>query len=502
MNLKEQTMKRLSGKDNRNTTGDIYVLFIIPPVLRFLKKSSSHLPLGCGYMVSYLKKHGINSLIYNADRYRETSAERLSAVYNFLKAKVFGTTSFNVDFAKKWPMFYSKVNELQGPVWNEVRRTLKMLNPKIVGISSKVVDIPSTFILANVVKETLPKASVVVGGPSASTCTEYLMQQGSIDFLVLGEGEEAMLELAEYIINKPYGLEPKDIRGLTYRDGGKVVSTQRRPLIENLNDIPFPDRESMFVINAGGSIEYVHECRDVLMSRGCPYPCTFCGAFEAWGSRKPRFRSIDNVIAELKYLKNVFNQRYFIFWDDLFTVSRNRTMEFCEKIMQNNLDIKWTCVTRLNTLDSELLEYMKRAGCVEVQIGIESGNDRILKYIKKGLTLELIRRQTAVINKSGINWRIFLIIGFPTETMEEMGDTLKLISEINPTFVDLSIFSPYPGTDLYYELKEKGSLGKDFMKSDMWYPYNNYTGTMTNEEFQKFAFNAFKYVDGYKRKAI
>src|SRR3972149_8835827 len=98
--------------------------------------------------------------------------------------------------------------------------------------------------------------------------------------------------------------------------------------------------------------------------------------------------------------------------------------------MQNNLDIKWTCVTRLNTLDSELLEYMKRAGCVEVQIGIESGNDRILKYIKKGLTLELIRRQTAVINKSGINWRIFLIIGFPTETMEEMGDTLKLIGDL------------------------------------------------------------------------
>jgi radical SAM superfamily enzyme YgiQ (UPF0313 family) len=361
-----------------------------------------------------------------------------------------------------------------------------------------VVDIPSTFILANIAKEVLPDVKVIVGGPTAITCSEYLMQNNSIDILVMSEGEETISKLTRLIIDNSNVPELKDILGITYRDvKNKIVSAPPRPLIPNLDNIPFPNRDSMFTLDAYGNVKYMHECSDILTSRGCPYPCTFCCAYEAWGSRKPRFRSVNNIISELKYLITTFNQEFFTFWDDLFTANKARTTELCEKIIQDKLNIKWICITRLNSLDSELLNIMRKAGCIEVQIGIESGSDRVLKYIKKGITLELIHEKVSLIKKSGIAWRIFLIIGFPSETKKEIYDTLNLISEIKPTSVDLSIFCPYPGTDLYYELKEKGALGSDFMKSDMWYPYNNYTGTMSNEEFRGIAFKALEYVDCY-----
>ncbi len=475
------------------------ILFIIPPVLRFLKRSSSSFPLGLGYIVSYLKKYNICAEIYNADIYQGPPNGRhnlFTRMYSFLKRRMY-SDSYNVDFARRWPSYYYEVNNLGNLIWSEARDVLIRKTPKIIGISSKVVDIPSTITLANIAKEILPAVKVVVGGPSAITCSEYLMENKSIDYLVNGEGEETMSELASHIIDNTNNVLVCDIKGVTYRDNEKIVTNPPRQLITNLDDIPFPDREAMFMVDVNYKFKYIYSVEDILSTRGCPYPCSFCAAQAAWGTKKPRVRSIDNIISELKYLKMAFNQTNFIFWDDLFTINRGRTIKLCLEIIENKLDIKWLCLVRIDKIDAELLELMKKAGCYEIQVGIESGNNRILKYIGKGFDLETILKQVPIIKKSGINWRIFLIIGFPTETKEEIEDTLNLISQIKPTFVDLSMFCPYPGTDLFYHLKKQGVLSRDFMKSDMWYPYVTYTGTMSNEEFKKTAFDALKYVDEY-----
>jgi radical SAM superfamily enzyme YgiQ (UPF0313 family) len=459
------------------------ILFVIPPIRRFLGESSNPFPLGLGYMVSYLKKRSIKALIYNSD-------------YCFHK-----TISSNVDFADNWSLFYSNVNDTEHEIWNDVKFVLKKTKPKIIGISSKVVDIPSTFVYANLIKEILPEAIVVVGGPSAITCSEYLMENKSIDYLVLGEGEETITELSCHILNKQGRRPLDDINGICYRkDDGSLFYAPQRELIANIDDIPFPDREALFVVDEQKKIVRMNLCVDILTSRGCPYRCTFCCTYEAWNSRKPRLRSVDNVVEEIRYLKEKFGQSYFIFWDDLFTYDRKRTIELCKRIINEKLNITWLCLVRINTIDKELLKIMKQAGCNEIQIGIESGSDRILKRIKKGLTVDMINEKVPIIRQSGLKWIIFLIIGFPTETEEEIAQTIKLIKTLKPDFADVSVLAPYPGTAIYYELKEQGLLDRDLMKSDMCNPDNNYTGTISDDDFRRIAMNALKFAHGYNNR--
>lgn len=480
------------------------VLFVIPPVLRFLERSSAAYPLGFGYLVSYLKQRGIYSKIYNADVYLAGKEKSLARrTFEFVHKKLVKEIFSNVDFAKKWPSFYQRLNDLNAPAWREVRSTLRTISPRIVGFGSKVVDIPSTLICAQIAKEVIPDVKIVVGGPSATTCSDYLMANETIDYLVKGEGEETVTELARWILEPSGGKNAGDIQGIVYRNKqGQTVSTSPRPLIQNLDEIPFPDREAVFYVDLRGRLQRSRRCMDVLTERGCPYSCRFCCAHQAWGTKKPRFRSIQNIIDELVYLTESYNQKEFVFWDDLFTVKRARAIELCQRIIQEKLNIRWVSLARIDTIDPELLEIMKQAGCCEIQVGIESGSDRILRYIKKGITLETIRKQAPVIANCQIPWRIFLIIGFPTETKEEIQATIDIISELRPTQVDMSIFCPYPGCELFDELQQANALGPDFMKSDTWYPYNNYTGTMSDKEFEKLGFKAFAYVDQYNRRTL
>ena len=475
------------------------VLFVIPPVLRFLGKSSAYFPLGLGYMVSYLERAGLRAEIYNADvgeRSRFTLPE--AGPVALFKRLVLRRNTFNVDFARSWPAYHARVQNEQDRIWREVAAALASLRLKIIGIFSKVVDIPSTFILAGIVRKVLPGTPVVVGGPSAVTCGEYLMNNPAIDYLVLGEGEETVVELTRALVSG--GMHPQitAIRGVGYRGPtGELVANAPRPLIEDLDTIPFPDRQALFAVDRTGKRNRLREYRDILTSRGCPYRCTFCCAYQAWGTRKPRFRSIGNIADELEFLRNEYGQRDFIFWDDLFTADRERVVAICGEIIKRKLDVTWLCLSRINTIDEALLRLMKEAGCREIQIGVESGNDRILKFIRKGITRTMLFERLPLLKRAGIPLRIFLIIGFPTETREEMDDTLRLIDEIRPDYVDLSLFCPYPGTELHRSLQERGQLGADFMKSDMWYPYHNYTGIMSDADFQTYAFKALQRVDDY-----
>ncbi len=477
------------------------VLFILPPLYAFMKSEFSSFRLGPGYLVSYLKERGISSRIYNADIYKPMHQENLSfglILKRFVKA-IRGFTYF----AKRWLNYYDQVNDLANPIWHDLRTVLRMTQPQIVGISASMVTIPSTAVVAKIIREELPGAKVIVGGPAATTSTEELIHNEAIDFLVLGEGEDTMFELASFLLgrkNRPEHLE--EIRGIMYRDVTGIVRTLPRPLIANLDSIPFPDRDSMFILGGDGKLQTIHSNADLLASRGCPYPCKFCCAFAVWGTRRSRFRGVDNILEELIYLNRTYNQRYFVFWDDLFTVNRKRTIELCEKIISSGLDIEWVCLVRLNTIDAELLAIMKRAGCREIQIGIESGNDHILKYIGKDFTVSAIREKVPLIKASGIEWGVFIIIGFPSESRAEMEETLRLLSEIKPTWVVISIFTPYPGTEFFKELKEQGRLSENFMRGDFWYPNNNYTGTMEDLEFKRFAIRALNYGDRYNMRRM
>jgi len=457
------------------------ILFIMPPVLRFCKQNSYSYPLGLGYMVSYLQPHGINALIYNADIYEG------------------GTADLNVEKAELWDDFLKACSDSEHPVWKEIENVLMDIQPKAVGISSKAVDIPSTIRLAEICKRVSPDTVVMLGGTSSTISWEYLINKTtSFDFYVLGEGEETVLELMQWILGSREASDLKKINGIVYKDSSdKLVVNPGRGLVMDLDQFPFPNREVMFRVNNDQDYEFILETGDILASRGCPFPCQFCSASASWGTKKSRLRSIDNIISEIVMLKEKYNQKFFIFWDDLFTVNRKRVKEFCRRLIDMKLDIEWLCLIRINDVDTELLQLMKDAGCREIQIGIESGSDRVLDLIKKGTTLEKIYEKFPIIKSLGIRWSIFLVLGFPGEKKHEMISSMKLINTLLPNRVEIRLFSPYPGTPFFHQLKAQGKIGDDFFKYDVFNPQNNFTGTMSNDEFKELAMKALYCSDSY-----
>jgi radical SAM superfamily enzyme YgiQ (UPF0313 family) len=464
--------------------GFVDILFVFPPHFRFTENNPYPAnPLGLGYIVSYLAKRNIRSKIFNMDCNLPKTKNQGFQILN--KMARYFVSNFRhdwYDYAKKWSKYHEIVEDKDNPVWGEIQTVLNKVQPKIVGISASIITMPSALNIAMMVKKVSPNTITVIGGPAATTNYKDLLAGEDVDFLVYGEGEQTIFELITYVLqenNKPEILP--DICGIIYKKNGQIVKNQPRPLFQNIDDLPYPDRESMFMLNKKGEMTGIFSFGDILGSRGCPYPCKFCCAHVVWGTKEPRMRSVENIIREMENLINTYSQKSFVFWDDLFTTNRQRVMDLCKRIIENKWNIQWVCLMRVNNIDGELLDIMKKAGCKEIQLGIESGNDRLLTYIRKGFTVNAVREKVEIIRKADINWLAFFIVGFPTETENEIKQTERLIAELRPSQVLISICSPYPGTELYHELLMKGAISENSITNDNWHISNNYTGTMTDQ---------------------
>jgi len=478
----------LEKKDNDfNDYSNLDILFLVPPVFRIMGKKWDSYPLGLGYLVSSLDQKKIKSAIYHA---------------NYLEVdECPPNENWVLYLSKQWEKFYSTIEDVDNDIWHEIAHVLEITNPKIVGISSCIVDLPSTYKVANLIKKYNNEIIVIVGGPSATTYSEKLINSPAIDFLVIGEGERTISELIPVLLNKPLNFEKiRAIKGLMYRDRNNVITNEKRDLISNLDDIPFPNREKVFIIDRSKNVKKIYLTSDILLSRGCPFKCKFCSAFTVWGTRKSRSRTNENILEEITHLKCKYNQDFFVFWDDLFSVNKSKVVDLCNKLIQLNLNIKWVCLARLDTVDKELLLLMKRAGCIEIQFGIESGSDRILSYVNKGLTIGQIVEKSKTVRECNIPWRIFLIIGFPTETEQEIFETIQFVDILKPTCVDLSIFAPYPGTELYSELYQLGQISDKSDRCDTSYFEKNYTLNISEERFKEIAIYAFNYIENHNKK--
>lgn len=489
------------------------VLFINPPFHRFLNESNDNFPLGLGYLVSCLNQEGFKSLIYNADyvtslvKANKSFSEKLDIFkkipsYRRLikniqsaKNKVFKADSNShqalVKSLRQRKKLISSIKKQNHFIWKELQFVLSETNPKIVGISAKMIDIPTVETTAKLVKKFNPNIKVFVGGAAPSTDPEKLINNKHIDYLVLGEGEISTPKLVKSVISGDNTTENLcKIKGIAFKNEDKTIKTKPVELITVLDSIPLPDRESMFVVTKNNQIKFIIEGRDVLTSRGCPYTCKFCSCHSVWNTKKARIRSNQNIIDELNYLYKTFDQKNFMFWDDLFTINRAKIIELCNLIKSNNLDISWTCLARLNTIDTELLEIMKSAGCKEIAVGIESGNDRVLGYIGKKLTVNEMTEKIKLLEEVDVKWLAFYIVGFPTETIDEIKDTISLMKKLNPTHTRISYFSPFPGSKFYNEIKENPQLCKKLERNDIYSTYHNFTGTMTDKEYEKLLFES------------
>jgi radical SAM superfamily enzyme YgiQ (UPF0313 family) len=303
--------------------------------------------------------------------------------------------------------------------------------------------------VAKIVKEFDKDIIIVVGEPHPTALPEKTVKEPFFDIAVRGEGEMTMLELIKAIEK---GRDLKKVKGITYKSNGEIVNTIPRELIDNLDSLPFPARD--LLVNRKNIPS--RALGAIIGSRGCPFSCNYCVSHIIW-ERRVRFRSPKNIIEEIKQVHEIYKVRNFTFLDDTFTINRKWVMKICRLIKQNKLDINWGCNTWLDTIDRELLAEMKSTGCDMINVGLESGDEGILRAMNKNLTLEKIRDGIRKIKDLKFKLHVSAIIGYPGETVKSILNTENIIKETNPDTFYLYFATPYPGMQLY-ELAKKESL--------------------------------------------
>lgn len=395
------------------------ILLIVPPFYRLLGSKNDWMHLGLHYIGANLHKYGHNVKIYNAD------------ANPTIKEKDYGF--FFAEDIKK--------SLLNSPIWTEISETIKKYNPDLVGITMSNATKMMTYKIAEIVKQINQTIPVIVGGPYSTLRPSKVISDKNIDCAVRGEGEETFLKIVQ-------GMSMEFIDGLVWKKGDTTKVNTSSKFIKNLDSLPFPKFDLELIPTDSKKNFTVMQT-----ARGCSFNCSFCSSPRVWG-REIRFRSIDNVVREIICRHVYHDVSYFYFSDDTFNIVPNRVRRLCKKIISKKLDITFSCEARLNLVDRTTLKLMKEAGCVRIKVGLESGNDRILRLMKKGITVKEVRNAVRKIKEAKIPITAYAMIGMPTETTEEMMDTLKLCKEINPARLSLSIATPWYGTELYEKVKD------------------------------------------------
>jgi len=344
---------------------------------------------------------------------------------------------------------------LEKPI-DEVKRVLKRLNPEIVGITCSSATYSRSIETAKAVKETLPSCKVVVGGWHPSYEPESMLQHSEIDYVVMGEGERAMVELATHISKGEKDSPIADIAGVAYRREGKMVKNAQS-FISNLDELPFPAWHLLPLHLYERRIEFlgVKPVDNMSIARGCPFNCAFCEIKQLWGTTCRTF-SPPRVLSEIKHLMANYDTKGIYFINDNFTIRKKETAELCTLIKKDKLDIEWVCDTRADLISRDLLKEMKASGCKTIWFGGESGSPRILKKLNKNVTLEQTERALKMCREEGIQTACSFLLGIPGETAADMKATFKFARKIDPDWCRFNVFVAVPGSALYDEVIQKG----------------------------------------------
>lgn len=386
------------------------ILFVIPKNKSLFgdKVNITGYPhVGVAYLVAFLKQQGIQASVY--DEGIEHSHSRLLGQIKEFRPDAIGITIFSYCYRFAW----------------ELIRTIRS--------DSNI--------------------TLIAGGPHVSAVRSEILKDERIDFAVKGEGEYTLLELLKALDDGKRDFA--GIRGLIWRKQGEAIENQERPYITDLDKLPFPDY-------AGCGIErypsFKHKVLPLITSRGCPFGCDYCSVRLSMGQIfRPRLA--ENVFAEIDYFYRQ-GWRTFDFNDDCFSVDKKRAQKICDLIIENKLKIRFQLYNgiRVDTVDRELLKKMKQAGCFFISFGCEAGNERVLKVIKKGITLQQVREALKWANEAGIRNSVNFIIGHATETYQDALDSLRFAASLPTDFVNFYNLLPYPGTESFTWAKQHASF--------------------------------------------
>jgi len=326
---------------------------------------------------------------------------------------------------------------------------VKSWSPDLVGISVITPTAYRAYKAVKLLRQELPKeVPIVAGGPHVTFMYEEALNEG-FDVVVCGEGELTTLELVKVIEERGcVDSYLREVRGLAFRDlSGKIVKTPPRPPIEDLDQLPWPTHH-LLPMDAYTIFNKPTKVAHVIASRGCPYGCVFCSTSYFWG-RKVRFRSAKNVADEVEFLTSKYKVKRIAFMDDELTASRVFINGFINEIKERGLDIEFSCGSRVDHVDRDLIRKLRDSGCKALYFGVESSSQRTLDRIGKRITVDQVVKVFNWVKELGVYAVGTFILGFPWETLEDMRDTVEFAIKLDPSYAQFTIATPYPGTPLY-----------------------------------------------------
>lgn len=408
------------------------ILLLAPPFSYIYgnigRVAGRYFPLGLGYIAAYLKKYGN----YNVKL---------------------------VDF---------EAQELQ---IEEIKKIIDDYNPSVIGITCSTPTFSNAVKLASLCK-TKSDAKIILGGAHASALPEFIIENYSncFDYVVMGEGEETILELLDSLFSNK---DIQNVKGIVFKHYNKIINTGKREFIQNLDTIPLPDRDilpnniffpSMF------NARYKN-CFTIVTSRGCPLNCKFCASRIITG-KKYRMHSAEYVLEEMEILKKKYNAKQLIIFDDTFTFNHGRLEKICRGMINKKFNFKWFCFSQINIVNEEILKLMKSAGCYSISFGLESGNSQTLKTLGKPISPNIAPKIIKIAKKLGYKTQASYILGTPGESVKQMYNTINYSKKVGTTLAFFMMLVPYPGTIFFDKI-----FSKDDFNSINW---NNFVSVGEN----------------------
>lgn len=347
---------------------------------------------------------------------------------------------------------------------SSLKRKIRDFRPDAVGMSCKIIDFNACFEAARVIKSFDKSVHIVLGGPQGTAVPDVCLSNPCIDSVVIGEGEITLCALLGALGDDR---KMSKVRGLAFRNrSGRIIHNPPRPLISDLDSLPLPALDiypRRFWCDRSSKKYPV----GIFISRGCPYRCTFCADKVTWRYTHRLF-SAERVVGEMNLLNKKYGSDYFNFFDSTFTLNRAYVMELCELMLRKRRKkYVWTCGTRSDLVDLELLRLMKKAGCYIITYGFESGTQRILDYIRKDVTVEQNRQALIMAHEAGIKVGTTFCIGFPTETKKEILETIRFAVKVRPDGCGFNIAIPYSGTDMAADALKTGYMRDGYTPDDL-----------------------------------
>lgn len=330
--------------------------------------------------------------------------------------------------------------------------------PDIIGITVLTFLLVDVYTCVAAIKQMYPDVLIVLGGPHINLFPEEVLDNPNVDYVITGEGERSFPMFVDRIAQ---GIEPTSVPGIFYRSSKGAIKQGPPPvLIENLDELPLPDfsvipvKKYLTVVDSGPSAT-------LITSRGCPNRCIYCDRPQM--SNVYRAHSPHRVFEEISRLCSSGIDTFQIF-DDTFTINKKRVIEICQLVEKGNLDISFSARSRVNTVDEEVLSALKRAGCRRLSFGVEAASNHLLKALKKGTTIEQALHAFSLCKKIGIETLADFIIGGPDQTRADVEETIDFAVKLDPTYVQFTIMTPFPGTELYRTGMARGVITNDYWR--------------------------------------